>query len=72
MPEESDTPQKTAHTALIEALERVDEMQHVLVIWEKKDSSGMGSIDSDLTISECLYFIEMFKHWLLSHALEKD
>lgn len=69
MAEEEEQKRKTPHTALIEALEKVDEMEDVLIIWDCKGAAKMGSVDSDMTVAEALYHLEMFRHWLLSRAL---
>jgi hypothetical protein len=63
--EHHDTP----HDALIKALERVENMESVLIIYEGKPGLPAGSFDSDLSVSDALYLVEIFKHWLLSHAV---
>ena len=66
---EEQEPKKTPHDVLIEALEKVEQMNNVLVIWDTPEGKTMGSLDSDMTIAEVLYATEMFRHWLLRHAL---
>jgi hypothetical protein len=60
------------HDALIKALENVDRMEKVLIIYEGRDGSKAGSFDSDLTIADALYLIKLFEHWLLVHTLGSD
>jgi len=72
---EEQEPQKTPHTALIEALERVEEMEGVLVIFERKPDRGdkvMGSVDSDLTVAETIYYLDVYKAWLLKTYLKES
>ena len=57
------------YDALIKALERVEDMESVLIIYEGKTGLSAGSFDSDLSVSDALYLVEIFKHWLLSHAV---
>jgi hypothetical protein len=58
------------HDALINALQRVEEMESVLIIFDSKSEDGpAGSFDSDLTVERALWLVEMFKHWLLSHTI---
>lgn len=57
------------HDALIAALEKVDDMHSVLIVYDCKDDARAGSFDSDLTTAECLYLLEIFRHWLLSAVL---
>jgi hypothetical protein len=64
--EHHDTP----HDALIKALERVEDMESVLIIYEGKTGYSAGSFDSDLTVANALYLVELFKHWLLSHTVD--
>ena len=64
--EHHDTP----HDALIKALERVDDMESVLIIYEGKTGLKAGSFDSDLSVMGAIYLVEIFKHWLLSHAVD--
>lgn len=66
---EAEERKKTPHDTLIQALERVEEMESVIVIYDKKNEEKCGSFDSDLTVSECLFLIELFKHWLMSKTL---
>lgn len=60
---------ESPHDALIKALENVERMDRVLVIYEAKEGFPAGSFDSDLTLSQALFLVEIFKHWLLSHAV---
>lgn len=45
-------------------------MEKVLVLWEGKDGSKAGELDNGLTLSQCLYLIKIFEHWMLKCALE--
>jgi len=49
------------HDALIKALERVEDMQSVIVIYEGKENRPSGSFDSDLKVAEALYLCELFR-----------
>ena len=57
------------HDALIKALERVEDMESCLIIYEGKTGLSAGSFDSDLTVSTALYLVEIYKHWILSHTV---
>lgn len=61
----SDSP----HDALIKALEKVDDMHAVLIIYEGKEGFPTGSFDSDLKVANALYLIELFRAWLMNHVL---
>lgn len=60
----------TPHDALIKALERVEDMESCLIIYEGKTGLSAGSFDSDLTVANALYLIELFRHWLMSHTVD--
>ena len=57
----------TAEECLKKALELAPDMRKVLVLYELHDTAG--SMDNGLTLAECLYIIEIFKHWMLQSAL---
>lgn len=59
----------TPHDALIKALEHVEEIEGVLIIYSGKEDGKAGSFDSDLTIADSLYLIELFKFWLMRAVL---
>lgn len=61
----SDTP----HDALIKALEKVESMGSVLIIYEGKEGFPCGSFDSDLKVSEALYLLKLYEFWLMNHIL---
>lgn len=66
---ESTEHHDSPHDALIRALESVDRMKRVLIIYEGVDENKAGSFDSDLTVSEALYLTRIFEHWLLTNTL---
>jgi hypothetical protein len=45
--------------------------EYVLIIYEAPDGQ-LGSLDNGVTISKCVYFIEVFKHWLLTCFVKVD
>ena len=57
------------HDTLIKALERVEEMESCLVIYEGKGGYKAGSFDSDLKVSDAIYLVELFRTWLMLHTL---
>jgi hypothetical protein len=71
MADEVEKPPKTPHTTLIEALERVEDMEDVLIIWMNKKTQTASSIDSDLTVGDTLLMVELYKTWVLKAMLEK-
>jgi len=60
---------ESPHDALIKSLEKVEDMENVLVIYEGKPGRPAGSFDSDLSTEKALWLIEIFKHWLLTHTV---
>lgn len=64
------SPEKTVEEVLKEALSRASEMDKVLILYEGKDGCKAGSLDNGLTLADSLYLVEIFKHWMLGHALE--
>ena len=64
---------ESPHDALIKALEKVEDMENVLVIYEGKSGIAAGSFDRDLTVERSLWLVEMFKYWLMSSTvISKD
>ena len=63
------SPEQSPEDVLREALGRAAEMDKVLILYEGKDSSKAGSLDNGLTLAQCLYLVESFKHWMLKSAL---
>ena len=59
---------ETPHDALIKALEKVEEMDDVLIIYNGQTHSG--SFDSGLTIERAVFMIEVYKTWLLAARTE--
>jgi hypothetical protein len=57
---------ESPHDALIKALEHVEDMESVLIIYEGKQGVAAGSFDNDLTVERALWLLEMFKYWLMS------
>lgn len=56
--------------ALIEAMEHVEEMDGVLVIYyAQRGFKGHSFVSKDMKASDCLWLIEQYKAWLL--GLEK-
>lgn len=49
---------------------KADDIEDVLVIYSKKNG-GYGSLDTDMTVSDSMWFLEVFKYWLLT-AMEKE
>lgn len=61
------------HDALIKALERVEDMESVLIIYEAKPGLPAGSFDSSLTVERAGWLCDIFKYWLLSTTvISKD
>ena len=63
------TPEQTVEDVLKDALSKAPEMEKVLVLWEGKQGSAAGSLDNGLTLSQCLYLVKLFEHWILKSAL---
>jgi len=61
---------KSAYTAIIEALEQVEDMDDVLVLFTRKDGK-VHRIDNDITIGDALFLIEVFKFVLLSSGMPR-
>ncbi len=57
------------HDALIKALERVDEMDEVLIVWVGKDGCKTGGVDSDIEIRDALYLVKLYEHWIMAATL---
>ena len=51
--------------ALVESVERADEMEHVLIIATNKTTGGSYECDSSLTLAEAIYMLEKLKTHLL-------
>lgn len=49
---------------------KADEIEDVLVIYSKKNG-GYSSLDTGMTVSDSMWFLEVFKYWLLT-AMEKE
>jgi hypothetical protein len=64
----NDEHHDTPHDALIKALEKVEDMDDVLIIYNGQNHSG--SFDSGLTIERAVFMIEVFKTWLLAARAE--
>ena len=62
----------SAVDALRDALVKAEagEISEVLIIYQSDNGQKAGSLDSDLTIKDSLYLIELFKHWLMSCVLK--
>jgi hypothetical protein len=65
------SPEQTVEDVLKDALSKAPEMDKVLVLWEGKDGCKAGSMDNGMTLSQCLYLIKIFEHWMLKTALEE-
>ena len=50
---------------------KADEIENVLIICTHHDG-GAFSMDNDLTVAECLFLAETFKHWLLTCVASKE
>jgi hypothetical protein len=59
---------KTAHTTLIEALEHVEEMDDVLVLWVDKKGK-ISSVHNDATLADTIFMMEVFKFAMLMAGL---
>jgi hypothetical protein len=70
---EEEKPPMTPTDALIKALEHADDMEHVLILYsdEREGRSRQGCFDNDLTVSEALFMIEIYKNWLLNHVTKE-
>ena len=67
------SPGKSVEDVLKDALSKAPEMSRVLVLWEGRDDrepAMAGSMDNGMTLSQCLYLIKIFEHWMLKNALE--
>ncbi len=62
--------QQTPHDALIKALEKVEDMESVIVIYEGKPGCAAGSFDSDITVEKCLWLMEIFRYWLMASTID--
>jgi hypothetical protein len=62
---------KTAHTTLIEALEHVEEMDDVLVLWSDKEGKIKG-VHNEVTCADAVFMMEVFRFVLLSVGLGGD
>lgn len=60
---------ESPHDALIKALEHVEDMESVLIIYEGKPGIAAGCFDNDLTVERSLWLIEIFKYWLMSSTV---
>lgn len=70
-PEEQEGDDQTPSAALFRAIEKVDDMESVLILYEcKPGKGGVGSFDSGLTASECIWLIEVFRYWLMSSIVK--
>ncbi len=73
MPEETKTKRMICNScseSLIEALENVEEMESVLIIYQnKKDSPDAGGyfVDKNVTLADCIYFLEKMKQHILHY-----
>jgi hypothetical protein len=63
-----DTPNNT----LIAALEKVEGMGKVIVIWESPDGERMGSLDNDLTVADAIFLMKTYEYWIMSHMLKEE
>jgi len=59
---------KSPHTALIEALEHVEEMDDVLVLWQTKEGQTKA-IHNEVTLADAVFMMEVFRFVLLSVGL---
>jgi hypothetical protein len=57
---------ESPHDALIKALERVEDMESVLIVYEGKPGLAAGSFDSDISVEKAVWLVEIFKFWLLT------
>lgn len=66
----ADEKPKTPTDVLIQALEHADEMEHVLVLYsdQREGRNRTGCFDNDLTVSEALFMVTVYQHWLLNHV----
>jgi hypothetical protein len=59
----------TAEECLQKALKLAPDMRKVLVLYELESKEIAGSLDNGMTLAECLYLVEIFKHWMLRSAI---
>ncbi len=55
--------------ALVDAMEKADEMEHVLILYQTKreyDKNSGSFNDASLTINEANWIIDKFKYWMLA------
>jgi hypothetical protein len=64
------SPEQSVEDVLKDALSKAPEMENVLVLWEGKAGAPAGELDNGMTLSQCLYLIKIFEHWMLKSALE--
>jgi hypothetical protein len=51
----------------VQALEHAEEMEEVVVLYMKKDG-GAGFFESQMTLAQVNYYLDLFKRWLLAVA----
>lgn len=60
---------KTAHDALIEALENVEEIENIIIIYtvavDDPDKAGFQVRHNGLSFERMLWLVQVFKKWLL-------
>lgn len=74
MSEDEDNPQaqnvlgnevdETPLGALFKAVDQVEQIRRVLIIFEKNDGT-YGSEDSGILTNEAIYMVECYKHWVM-------
>ena len=68
LPEDDKATTPTPHDALIEALESVDEMRYVFILWTEKEG-GISAMSSIMPTAQALFMLDIFKARLLREAL---
>lgn len=61
---------ETPRDALRKAMDKADDMESVLIIYEGKPGSPTGSFNNNLSVSQSLWLVELFRHWLLLATLK--
>lgn len=66
----ADETKPSVTDTLIKAMEHADEMEHVLILWsdQRDGKNKTGCFDNDLTVSEALFMVTIYQHWLLNHV----
>lgn len=70
MDEPAPKEKKTVLEALFEVVDQADNIEDILIIYAKKGGK-YGSGDNDLSVSDALFLLETYKHFMLSQIVPK-